>query len=81
MNYTADGGQHWITRDIQFPASVEEFSLVRPDNGYVVGAHGMVYRFRAVPIEYTSKGMLAALAMLVKRKRRKSNCGNSLRIN
>jgi photosystem II stability/assembly factor-like uncharacterized protein len=66
MNYTADGGQHWITRDIQFPASVEEFSLVRPDSGYVVGAHGMVYRFRVVPIEYTSKGMLAAPAMLVK---------------
>ena len=66
MNYTTDGGQHWITRDIQFPASVEEFSIVRPDSGYVVGAHGMVYRYRVVPSDYTSKGMLAAPAMSVK---------------
>ena len=66
MNYTTDGGQHWITRDIQFPASVEEFSIVRPDSGYAVGAHGMVYRYRVVPIDYTSKGMLAAPAMSVK---------------
>jgi photosystem II stability/assembly factor-like uncharacterized protein len=66
MNYTTDGGQHWITRDIQFPTQVEEFSLVRPDSGYAVGAHGMVYRYRVVPIDYTSKGMLAAPAMSVK---------------
>jgi photosystem II stability/assembly factor-like uncharacterized protein len=66
MSYTIDGGQHWISRDIKFPASVEEFSLVAPDSGYVVGAHGMVYRYRVVPIEYTSKGMLAAPAMSVR---------------
>jgi photosystem II stability/assembly factor-like uncharacterized protein len=66
MNYTTDGGQHWITRDLRFPASVEEFSIVRPDSGYAVGAHGMVYRYRVVPIDYTSKGMLAAPAMSVK---------------
>ena len=54
MNYTTDGGQHWITRDIQFPASVEEFSIVRPDSGYAVGAHGMVYRYRVVPADYTA---------------------------
>jgi photosystem II stability/assembly factor-like uncharacterized protein len=66
MVYTVDGGQHWISREIAFPASVEAFSLVRPDSGYVVGAHGMVYRYRIVPIDYTSKGMLAAPAMGVK---------------
>jgi photosystem II stability/assembly factor-like uncharacterized protein len=66
MNYTTDGGQHWVTREIQFPTEVEEFSLVRPDSGYVVGAHGMVYRYRVVPIDYTSKGMLAAPALSVK---------------
>ena len=66
MSYTIDGGQHWISRDIKFPASVEEFSLVAPDSGYAVGAHGMVYRYRVVPIEYTSKGMLAAPAMSVR---------------
>ena len=66
MSYTTDGGQHWINRDIQFPVSVEEFTLVRPESGYAVGAHGMVYRYRVVPINYTSKGMLAAPAMTVK---------------
>jgi photosystem II stability/assembly factor-like uncharacterized protein len=65
MTYTVDGGHHWVSRTIPFPASVEAFSIVRPDSGYAVGAHGMVYRYRVVPIEYTSKGMLAAPAMLV----------------
>ena len=66
MSYTVDGGQHWIARDIAFPASVEAFSLVHPDSGYAVGGHGMVYRYRVVPIAYTSKGMLAAPAMAAK---------------
>ena len=66
MTYTTDGGQHWITRDIKFPSAVEEFSIVAPDCGYVVGAHGMVYRYRVVPLDYTSKGMLAAPAMSAK---------------
>ena len=66
MTYTVDGGQHWVSREIGFPASVETFGIVRPDSGYVVGAHGMVYRYRVVPTEYTSKGMLAAPAMVVK---------------
>ena len=64
MSYTVDGGQHWVSREIGFPAAVEAFSIVRPDSGYAVGAHGMVYRYRVVPIEYSSKGMLAAPAML-----------------
>jgi photosystem II stability/assembly factor-like uncharacterized protein len=63
MSYTVDGGQHWISRNIGFPASVEAFSLVQPDSGYAVGNHGMVYRYRVVPIEYTVKGMLAAPSM------------------
>jgi photosystem II stability/assembly factor-like uncharacterized protein len=66
MTYTGDGGQHWVSREIPFPAAVDAFSLVRPDSGYAAGAHGMVYRYRIVPIEYTSKGMLAAPAMPVK---------------
>jgi len=66
MTYTTDSGQHWITRDIKFPSAVEEFSIVAPDCGYVVGAHGMVYRYRVVPLDYTSKGMLAAPAMSAK---------------
>ena len=63
MTYTTNGGQSWVSREIQFPASVEAFSLVQRDRGYAVGDHGMVYRYRVVPIEYTSKGMLGAPAM------------------
>jgi photosystem II stability/assembly factor-like uncharacterized protein len=66
MGYTTDGGMHWVSRDIQFPTSVSAFSLAKPDSGYVVGDHGMVYRYRVVPVTYTAKGMLAAPAMLVK---------------
>ena len=63
MTYTVDGGPHWVSRDIAFPASVEAFSISRPDSGYAVGEHGMVYRYRVVPIEYTAKGMLPGPAM------------------
>jgi photosystem II stability/assembly factor-like uncharacterized protein len=66
MSYTVDGGKQWISRKITFPASAEDSSLVNPDSGYAVGAHGMVYRYRVVPIEYTSKSMLAAPAMQAK---------------
>ena len=63
MSYTVDGGKHWLSREIPFPAAVEEFTIVSRDSGYAVGAHGMVYRYRVVPIDYSSKGMLAAPAM------------------
>ena len=56
--YTVDGGKHWTSRAVRFPTPVISFSLPTPDRGYVVGAHGMIYRYRVVPIDYTSKGML-----------------------
>ena len=63
MGYTLDGGMHWLSRNIQFPASVNAFSLAAPDSGYAVGEHGMVYRYRIVPGGYTAKGMLPAPTM------------------
>jgi len=51
--YTTDGGIHWTSKDIAFPASVDAFSLVRSDRGYVAGVHGMIYRYRVVPVEYS----------------------------
>ena len=63
MAWTTDGGQHWNSRDIAFPATVEASCLPQRDRGYAVGEHGMVYRYRIVPIEYTAKGMLAAPAI------------------
>jgi hypothetical protein len=53
-NYTADGGRHWSSRAMNFPAHVYGFSLPRRDRGYVVGDHGMVYRYRVVPVTYTA---------------------------
>jgi photosystem II stability/assembly factor-like uncharacterized protein len=63
MMFPSYGGKCWVSRDIAFPAGVDAFDLVQRDRGYAVGAHGMAYRYRIVPIEYTSKGMLAAPAM------------------
>jgi photosystem II stability/assembly factor-like uncharacterized protein len=60
MTYTTDGGRHWLTRQIAFPNLVLASSLVSPERGYVVGEHGMVYRYRVVPLNYYSKGMLWA---------------------
>ena len=61
--YTGNGGKRWNSVDLRLPARVNDFSLPRPDRGYVVGEHGMVYRYRVVPIEYTGKGMIPAPAM------------------
>ena len=61
--FTTDGGQHWDSRGFKFPVQVSDFSLPRRDRAYVVGNHGMVYRYRVVPFEYTSAGALDAPAM------------------
>jgi photosystem II stability/assembly factor-like uncharacterized protein len=66
MYYTTNGGRNWVSREIGFPAPVTAFSLVARDRAYAVGDHGMVYRYRVVPIDYTSKGMLPAPAMPAK---------------
>jgi photosystem II stability/assembly factor-like uncharacterized protein len=61
--YTVDGGKHLTTRQVRFPTGVVSFSLPTRDRGYVVGDHGMIYRYRILPIDYTSKGMLDAAMM------------------
>ena len=66
LRYTTDGGQRWNSREFKFPAEPKAFSLPARDRGYVVGDHGMVYRYRVVPIEYTAAGVLDAPAMLKK---------------
>ena len=63
MLYTTDGGRKWTARKIAFPASVKAFTFAGKDNGYVVGEHGMVYRYHVVPIDYVAKGMLDAPMM------------------
>lgn len=63
LTYSTDSGKRWTSREFSFPARVQAFSLPSPDSGYAVGEHGMIYRYRIVPIDYTAKGMLDAPAM------------------
>jgi photosystem II stability/assembly factor-like uncharacterized protein len=48
LSFTTDGGKRWSTRDVAFPETVKAFSLPRRDRGYVVGEHGMIYRYRVI---------------------------------
>lgn len=64
--YTSDGGKRWSAAQVRFPTSVFSSSLPTHDRGYVVGSHGMIYRYRIVPIEYSSKGMLPAAVIAAK---------------
>ena len=66
MTYTGNGAKSWLSRDIAFPAMVAKSSLPARDRGYAVGSHGMVYRYRIVPIDFMAKGMLAAPALAAK---------------
>ena len=61
--YTTNGGKLWSSREFRFPAGVKAFSLPSRSRGYVVGDHGMIYRYRIVPTDYTAKGMIDAVMM------------------
>ena len=63
MVFTTDGGKRWTSRTMTFPTGVAAFSLPSRQRGYVVGDHGMVYRYRVVPVDYTVPGMIAAPMM------------------
>jgi len=66
MTYTANGGKGWLSREIAFPAMVEDSSLPARERGYAIGNHGMVYRYRIVPVDFTAKGILAAPSLAAK---------------
>jgi photosystem II stability/assembly factor-like uncharacterized protein len=51
FTYTTTGGKAWNSRETPFPAGVSAFSLPRRDRGYVVGDHGMIFRYRLVPMD------------------------------
>jgi photosystem II stability/assembly factor-like uncharacterized protein len=65
LTYTMDGGGKWLSRALAFPTEALAFSLPSPQHGYVVGDHGMIYRYRVVPADYASKGMIEAPMMPV----------------
>jgi hypothetical protein len=55
---TVDGGKSWTTHDIGLPADIQGYSVPRRDRVYVVGDHGMIYRYRIVPADYMAKGIV-----------------------
>jgi photosystem II stability/assembly factor-like uncharacterized protein len=67
ISFTTDGGQHWQnSRDIAFPGNILTqltFSFPRRDRAYIVGPHGMVYRYRVVPASYAAANALPAPLM------------------
>jgi photosystem II stability/assembly factor-like uncharacterized protein len=63
LTYTTNGGKTWSSRNFKFPADPVSFCFPSRQRAYVVSGHGMVYRYRVVPIEYTVKGMIDAPMM------------------
>ena len=63
LAFTTEGGRRWVARNIALPAGARGFSLPRRDRAYIVGDHGMVYRYRIVPGETTVPHALDAPAM------------------
>jgi photosystem II stability/assembly factor-like uncharacterized protein len=63
FSYTLDRGRRWIARRVDFPADVVRFTVVDSGTGYVVGSHGMVYRYRVVPFDYAVPQMLTIPGM------------------
>lgn len=62
IGYSFDGGKSFTLRPAGLPALVRGVAFPTPRHGYLVGQHGMVYRYRIVPASYQSEGMFGAPA-------------------
>lgn len=51
--YTTDGGKRWLAGRASLPTAINAFSLASAERAYVVGSHGMIYRYHVVPVTYT----------------------------
>jgi len=63
LTFTTDGGKRWNSHGLRFPASVKAYSFPTRQRAYVVGDHGMAYRYRVVPIDYSGKNVIDAPMM------------------
>ena len=63
LSFTTNGGTRWTSRTFAFPVSTRGFSLPSRRRAYVIGEHGMIYRYSVVPIAYSAKGMIEAPMM------------------
>lgn len=62
IGYSFNGGRTFSSRPTSLPALVRDVTFVGSRSGYFVGQHGMVYRYRIVPADYTAEGMIGAPA-------------------
>lgn len=62
IGYSFDGGRTFASRPFTLPARARAVTFPDSTHGYLVGEHGMAYRYRIVPIDYNPKGMLPAMA-------------------
>lgn len=68
VSFSTDSGQHWKTSpNITFPIGPRyaelKFALPRRDRAYVIGPHGMIYRYRIVPADFSASNSLPAPLM------------------
>ncbi len=49
MSFTVDGGNSWSSRPFRFPTTPRAWSFPRRDRAYLVGDHGMVFRYSVLP--------------------------------
>lgn len=62
IGYPFNGGSNFTSRPLALPARAAAVTFPDAQHGYLMGQHAMVYRYRIVPINYTRKGMIAAMA-------------------
>src|SRR3990172_5511983 len=60
--YSFNGGRNFTSRPLGLPTEVNALTFPDATNGYLVGRHGMAYRYRIAPIDYSSPGMIGAAA-------------------
>jgi photosystem II stability/assembly factor-like uncharacterized protein len=58
--YSTDGGRTFSSREFPVPANVNAVAFPDAKHGYLVGEHGMIYRYHIVPVDYTAKGIIPA---------------------
>lgn len=58
--YSTNGSRTFSAREFPVPANVAAVTFPDAKHGYLVGEHGMIYRYHIVPADYTVKGMIPA---------------------
>jgi len=62
IGYSFNGGRTFSSRALGVPTEVNDITFPDSTHGYFVGRHGMAYRYRIVPADYSKQGMIGAAA-------------------